>query len=120
MGGYFARNPFGRISAISHVPIMKREDIIRILGEHRTALTEMNVQSLELFGSVARGEAGESSDVDLLVEFDHDARVGIFHFLRVKEYSEKILGVSKVDLVTQPALHPRLKAQIMAERIPAF
>jgi len=40
------------------------------------------VRSLELFGSVARGEAGPNSDVDLLVEFDRP--VGLFHFFRVQ------------------------------------
>src|SRR5438105_1694628 len=99
---------------------MNREQVIRTLAEHQAELKEFKVKSLELFGSIVRGEANERSDVDLLVEFDPEAKIGIFHFLRVKEFLEQILGVKKVDLVTYPALHPLLKDRIISEKIHAF
>ncbi len=56
---------------------MKRDEIIRILNEHRAELAKQyGVKSLALFGSVARDEATPASDVDLLVEFDRP--VGLF------------------------------------------
>jgi predicted nucleotidyltransferase len=65
---------------------MQRDAILRVLSSHQARLREMGVKSLALFGSVARGQAAEGSDVDLLVEFDRP--VGYFHFLDVKEYLE--------------------------------
>lgn len=96
---------------------MKREQVIQILAEHQSELRDFKVKSLELFGSVARGDSAEASDVDLLVEFEPDARVGMFHFLRLKEYLEQILGVEKVDLVLRSAVHKALKEIIYSEAI---
>jgi predicted nucleotidyltransferase len=47
-----------------------REEVQRRLSEQRAELAELSVRSLEIFGSIARGEAAPESDVDLLVEFD--------------------------------------------------
>jgi predicted nucleotidyltransferase len=59
---------------------MQRDNVLKILAEHRDELHQrFDVKSLALFGSVARGEATETSDVDLLVEFERP--VGLFHFL---------------------------------------
>ena len=55
---------------------MTRDEIIRILTEHRAELEELGVKSLSLFGSAARGETTSGSDVDLLVEFS--VPVGLF------------------------------------------
>ncbi|HEV7403756.1 MAG TPA: nucleotidyltransferase domain-containing protein [Chthoniobacteraceae bacterium] len=61
------------------------------------------VERLEVFGSVARGEASTESDVDLLVTFAPSARFGMFAFLRLKEELENLLGCS-VDLLERPAV----------------
>jgi predicted nucleotidyltransferase len=74
------------------------------------------VRSLELFGSVARGEARADSDVDLLVEFD--GPVGLFHFFRVQRRLEEILG-ARVDLVMRDAVKPQLRERMFAEAIRA-
>ncbi|MGK7885241.1 MAG: nucleotidyltransferase family protein, partial [Crocosphaera sp.] len=47
---------------------MKRDDVLKIIAEHREQLEKLGVKSLLLFGSVARDEAGPDSDVDFLVE----------------------------------------------------
>ena len=50
---------------------MQRDDVLKILAKHGDELRQQfGVKSLALFGSVARGEAMETSDVDLLVEFE--------------------------------------------------
>ena len=50
---------------------MKRDQVLKILTEHRLELRDkFGVKSLALFGSVARDEASQTSDVDLLVEFE--------------------------------------------------
>ena len=93
----------------------KREDIINILSMNRKQLEQMGVASLSLFGSVARDEENEASDVDLLVEFNR--RVGLFQFIRVKQYIEELLDVNEVDLVMTDALIEDLKDDILREAI---
>ena len=49
---------------------MGRDEIVRLLRTRREEVTRLGVRALRLFGSVARGDAGVHSDVDVLVEFD--------------------------------------------------
>jgi predicted nucleotidyltransferase len=77
---------------------------------------ELGVRALLLFGSVARGEAQSSSDVDLLVEFDRP--VGLLHFVHVRDYLQDLLGVP-VDLVTEDALRPEQRATILRDALRA-
>ena len=74
------------------------------------------MQSLSIFGSVARDEAGPDSDIDLLVEFDRP--VGLFAFVRTKKYLEQILG-SRVDLVTPDALRREFRETVLREAVRA-
>ena len=66
-----------------------------------------------LFGSFARGEETEDSDVDLLVEFDRSLPIGLFAYLRMHRELEEKLG-RKVDLVEEGTLRPA--AQKTADR----
>lgn len=97
---------------------MTRQEAMEILSRNKTRLRGFKVSSLFLFGSVVRGEAGPGSDVDILVEFNHDARVGLFEFVRLQAFLSEILGCH-VDLVTSDALHPMLKDKIMREIVRA-
>ena len=82
---------------------MRRGDVIRLIRDHQAEVDAFGVVALSLFGSVARDEAGEDSDVDMLVEFDGPttfrAHIGLLLFL------EGLLG-TKVDLATE-AMLPR-------------
>ena len=93
---------------------MRRRQALKILASHEEALSRLGVGSLALFGSVARDEAAPESDVDLMVEFSRP--VGMFAFLKVKEYLEQVLG-RPVDLVTRAALKPQPRERILAEAI---
>jgi predicted nucleotidyltransferase len=95
---------------------MTREDVRRHLSEHRAELERSGVRSLELFGSVARGDSRPDSDVDLLVEFDQ--AIGLFQFFRVQRRLEAILG-RPVDLIMKGAIKQQLRARIMAESVSA-
>ncbi len=75
-----------------------------------------SVESIYLFGSTARDEATGSSDIDLLVEFDPNATVGLFHFSRLRRELGQLLRCD-VDLTTPEALHKDLKADILDEAI---
>ena len=94
---------------------MKRDDVIRILQEHRSEFAaRYGVKSLALFGSVARDTATEQSDVDLLVEFDRP--VGLFGLFTLQDHLEKLLRCP-VDVGTRESLKPRLRAKVLAECI---
>jgi uncharacterized protein len=67
---------------------------------------------LRLFGSVARGESGPDSDVDLLADFA--SRKSLFDLVRIEDEFEEVLG-QKVDLLTEAGLSPYLKPRILGE-----
>ena len=91
-------------------------EAIERLAAARPELATLGVRSLHLFGPVARGEAGPTSDVDLLVDFD--TPVGLFHFFRVQRRLEKILGC-RVDLVMRDAVKRQLRDRVFAEAVRA-
>ena len=95
---------------------MRRDKVLDALSGHRRELDSFKVASISVFGSVARDEAGDGSDVDLLVEFSEP--VGLFHFVRLKRFLEQLL-VARVDLVTPGALKAQLRDRILREAIRA-
>jgi predicted nucleotidyltransferase len=97
---------------------MERDTVLRILADSSDELRRRSVRRLAVFGSVARGEATDSSDVDILVEFDPEASVGLFEFVRLRRYLSELLG-REVDLATPASLHPALRDEILREAIDA-
>lgn len=97
---------------------MDRETVLMILSQHRQYLRGYGVKDIRLFGSVARGEAGVGSDVDLLVEFEPSAHIGMFEFSRLRRMLSQLLGCN-VDLATPDALHKGMKDDILREAIRA-
>jgi len=93
-----------------------RNEVIGRISKEKIRLLEFNVQALYIFGSVARGEAGKGSDVDILVEFKPGAPTGLFLFVRLKAFLESILECP-VDMVTVDALHPLMRDSVMEERV---
>ena len=93
-----------------------RAEVIEQLRADRSALDRFGVRAIALFGSVARGEGGAGSDVDILVDYRADTRPDLFEFIDLKEHLEEIVG-RRVDLVTPAALHPRLRDKILAEAV---
>jgi len=90
--------------------------VTRTLLAHREVLQQFAVRELRLFGSTLRGEAGDASDIDLLVDYDPAARVGLFAFVRLQRRLSELLG-RRVDLATPDALHPALREGILSEAI---
>ena len=78
-----------------------------------TLRDKFKVKEIGVFGSYARGEEAEESDVDVLVEFYEP--IG-WEFIDLKDFLEEILG-REVDLVTKGALKPRLRDRILEEVI---
>src|SRR5699024_1671064 len=68
------------------------------------------IRSVKVFGSVARGEDGPNSDLDLLVEFD--GKSNLFDLIRFKQSVEDLLHI-KVDVVTEQSIHRLMKEEIL-------
>jgi len=96
---------------------MDLETLSSILNHHQEDLHTRGVKNLAVFGSLARGEASDSSDIDLLVEFARP--VGLFEFIRLKLFIENLTGKS-VDLVTRDALRPGMRKEILKEIVQVF
>ncbi len=94
---------------------MQRDDVLKVLTDHRQEVQQQfGVKSLRLFGSVARDEATETSDVDVLVTFARP--VGLFGLCALTDYLEQLLGCT-VDVGTLDSLKPRIRARVLAESI---
>jgi predicted nucleotidyltransferase len=91
---------------------MRRDLTIAKLKEHEAELKQLGVEHLYLFGSTARDEARDDSDVDLF--FDHpEGSLGLFELMDIKDAAERILG-SKADIMTRRSLHRILRPKIEA------
>lgn len=86
----------------------KRTDILRLASQH-------GAQHVRVFGSVARGEAGPSSDIDLLVQMEEGR--SLLDLIELSQELESVLR-RKVDILTDDGLSPYLKERIQAEAIP--
>ena len=94
---------------------MNRSEVLTILRMHRPTLEErFGVTELALFGSFARDEAIERSDVDILVQYDGPATSR--SYFGVQFYIEDLLG-RKVDLVTHKALRSEFRPYVEHEAV---
>ena len=94
---------------------MKRDEVLNLLRAHKVVLSQrFGVIDLALFGSIARDQASEDSDIDILVRFDGptDWR----RYFDAQFYLEDLLGRS-VDLVTDKALRAELRPHVEREAV---
>ena len=86
----------------------RRDDILALAATH-------GARNVRVFGSAARGEAGDRSDIDLLVELEPGRslldQVGLMQDL------EDLLG-RRIDVVTSSAVHWYIRDQVLAEAVP--
>lgn len=105
-------------SVPDHPRPMNRDDAIAKLKQHEAELRRLGVEHLYLFGSTAREEAREDSDVDLF--FDHpEGSLGLFELMDVKDAAARILG-RKTDIMTRRSLHPVLRERIETSALQVF
>jgi predicted nucleotidyltransferase len=103
---------------VCYVAGMKRDDAMSLLRAHEADLKRLGVEHLYLFGSTARGEARDDSDVDLF--FDHEkGKLGLFELMDLKERAADILG-RPADIMTRGSLHPRLRKRIEESAVHVF
>jgi len=93
------------------------DEIVRILKADKEELKKRyGVKEIGVFGSYVREEAGRESDLDILVEFDTDADMGLLKFINMENHLSDILSV-KVDPVMKSALKPIIGKHILEEVI---
>ena len=96
-----------RAAAISRLRSLERE------------LRSQGLSALYLFGSTARDEARDTSDIDLLFEVRPDMRFSLFDQARIsRELSERLHA--RVDLVSRRSIHPLLRPGVEAEQVRVF
>jgi uncharacterized protein len=96
---------------------MSDADLDIVLGKLQRLKPELErrgVARVAVFGSVARREVTERSDIDILVEFSRTP--DLFEFVALKRWLGRRLG-RRVDLVTAPALRPQMRQRVLAEAI---
>jgi len=86
----------------------RRDQILNLCAKY-------GASNVRVFGSVARGEADESSDIDLIVDFDPE-RSPLDHAALWLELQE-LVGV-KVDVVSSRGLKPRIRERVLQEAVP--
>jgi predicted nucleotidyltransferase len=89
--------------------------ILQALTRHRDSIRAFGARRLGLFGSQARGEATEVSDLDFLVEFEPGTKT-FDNYMDLKEFLENLFG-RPVDLVVSEVIKPRLREAILRETI---
>lgn len=98
---------------------MKRDVALARLKPLQSRLLERGISALYLFGSTARDEASETSDLDLLFEYDPATSFSLFDQAGLMLMLSDSLG-TKVDLVSRRGLRPRLKARVEGEMVQVF
>jgi len=94
---------------------LTREKILNTLKRLKEDLnTNFRVKTIGLFGSYVKNEQKNTSDIDLLVEFEEDA--DLFHLIGLSRYLEEVFK-SKVDVISKPAIKEELKQRILEEVI---
>jgi uncharacterized protein len=94
--------------------ILERTD----LAELAQVCETFGVARLSVFGSAARGEESDASDVDLLYVFEPDAGIG-FRIFALEDALSEVFG-RRVDLVAEHAIHPLLRDAILSEAVPLY
>lgn len=98
---------------------MNKDQVISILRENASELRAAGVAHLRLFGSVARGEAGAHSDVDILADFDAAKRVTLVTLGSLEHRLHTMLG-AKVDLSSAIWMREHVRAQAVSEAVLVF
>ena len=98
---------------------MTRDAALAALREHRSALRRRHVARAAVFGSVARGEAHAGSDLDVLIEFEPDARVTLYDYAAVKRLVAELLD-GPVDVIDRANLNRHIRAKVEREAVYAF
>ncbi|WP_456433015.1 nucleotidyltransferase family protein [Nitratifractor sp.] len=96
---------------------MEKAEAIDYLKTHQNFyLEKYGVRFVGIFGSVARDEAKDDSDIDILYSIEEDRKLSLFNYLKLLSELEKAFG-KKVDLVRDETVKSRLKRYIQRDLV---
>lgn len=98
---------------------MHKDEVITILRRHEGELRQRGVKRAALFGSLARGEASSGSDVDIFVELDPAASLGVWEYAGICERIGELVP-GKVDVSNRATLKTYIRTSAERDAIFAF
>ncbi|WP_163269764.1 nucleotidyltransferase family protein [Chelativorans alearense] len=98
---------------------MRQDKAIQEVLRNAEALQSMGVTALYLFGSTARDQAVEDSDVDIFIDYDKNRRFSLINLVGIKQFLEERLATD-IDITTRDSLHPMLKDDIEGSAVRVF
>jgi predicted nucleotidyltransferase len=99
--------------------MLDRENILSVLRDHAPELREAGLVHLRVFGSVARNQANDKSDIDLLADFDRSKQITLVTLGSLESRLSMLLGM-KVELSSPDWMKEPIRARAMQEAVVAF
>ncbi len=101
-------------------PVAERDRVLRTLREHEAEIRARGVTRLRLFGSMARGEAGPASDLDLLAGIDRRATFSSIELVDLQRFLPDLVGRAVEVGTSLEEARPRVRERIEAEAVEGF
>lgn len=98
---------------------MNSQDIIATLRQNEAALRARGVSHAALFGSLARGDNRPDSDIDIMIEIDPRANIGLFEYVGITQYLEDLFP-ARVEVANRNYLKPLVRPTAERDAIYAF
>jgi predicted nucleotidyltransferase len=98
---------------------MNRDQVIATLRAHERELRDRGVLHAALFGSVARDEAKRASDIDILIEIEPNAPIGVFEYVGITQYLADLFP-SRVDVANRGSLKALVRPSAERDAVYAF
>jgi predicted nucleotidyltransferase len=110
----------GESQTLDRSGVPERERVLALLRAQEPELRALGVKRLRLFGSLARGEAGPDSDIDLLAELDHSFKFSLIDHVGLEHDLADLLG-RRVELSTASwKMRPRIRERVERDAIEIF
>ena len=100
--------------------LAERERVLRILRNHEAEIRARGVTRLRMFGSMARGEAGPASDVDLLADIDRRIKFSLIELVGLQHFLDDLLGRETQVGTSLENARPRIRRRIEADALEVF
>ncbi len=97
-----------------YIYTMTIEQVKRILIEKKPSLVASGISEIGIFGSYARGEQNDDSDVDILIDLVRPSKLDLIQLISIEQDLKEVLGVP-VDLVIKSSLKPHISTSVLAE-----
>ena len=98
---------------------MKREEVVSRLKAAEAEWRGQGVAHAALFGSLARGDAHDTSDIDIMVEIAADAGIGLFQYVGIVQFIEEMFP-GPVDVANREGLKPFVRPSAERDALYAF